>query len=1324
MVHEPNGAVDVGKSESESTAMRNTTNAYVQRFDAEHRRSRRAVALLAALAAIVAACVFWQLHSTGIALSNQTYCGLDESDGHTHTAACLSDQTADVETADDWEATLPADLTGVWTDDVVAVAQSQLGYTESTANFALADDGETRQGYTRYGAWYGNEYGDWDALFASFCLHYADVDEDVFPEASGAYAWEAELEKQGLYQDAAEYEPAAGDLVFFDTDEDGKADRVGIVEKLDVTEDADGAETVQKLYVIEGDYAEEANGEAAETEGVGTAGAADAVCEVEYQPSDQTILGYGTVSSVSASYAASAASSVSAISKSETDDADAEVDADADDEADDSDDETNGEADVDADADTDGDDVDVDTDDNETNGDTDDETDGDSSEGEEQSALTALSLASEGAISLTAANESTTNFTVEYYAYLDVVYTNDTSGTLALLDTSGGKLPTNTTNNPKTYINLDATTSSLYKIHTTEELTKIYTSEDCTVEENHDVDSVNKLRDNTGYTLYGVWVSEDGGTSWVEYDYSDGMTFTNAKASADKTTLYIPSGAVVRLVYKTATASENIGANLYDYDITNDGSSTSQSGINSNSNYSGSGAKLAFGNNNTGTGLANETFNNFYINRANSGTVDYSCSFGIAAGLNSDGTIQYSDGIIAPALFNESAANVNGKTTYSGQTLTFSQVGDTYTLSSVSGPNGYNITDLEYFTKLTNYVYSDGTAGATFWNNTIIYTNSFWPMDGVSGKDGQHGHYGETGSWCPVSDDSKDHNSYFGMQYSVNFTLTADYCGPLNYLFFGDDDMWVFLTDPDGNSKLICDIGGVHSSVGEYVNLWDYINQGSEGTYTLTFFYTERGASGSTCYTQFTLPSVTSNTTVQDTGSLKVEKEVDSDEATGDETFSFTLKLKDSSNSALKNEYAYDIHNADGTKASSGSIGDNGTFILKDGQYIVVNYLPAGTVCTVTETETGDYAVYTVESDGSLTEGKSDSGSITDGNTLTMKFVNSTPDVEKKVQDSTGGWADDNTASIGSNVQFKTTINDVSGITSLVLHDKLDTGLANPYVSGVYVLDSAGEAQVNSTNYTVTYYVGENNKTGASTTDGCSFEIVFEDEFLTTLDTDDSIVVYYYAKLTNEAKIGTAKGNDNETRISYGAESYSEWDTTTTYTFQIDILKYSGDEKLSDAEFILYYNYTYTPTEQQSGSVTEARYAVVDDNGYLTGWTTDRTSATTLTSDNKGEITIKGLDAETYYLEETKAPDGYILLSDPVTINVDGTGAITYTVDGATVEASTTKNQVQVENEAGYELPLTGGIGTHWHTTAGALLVVGAACLLYRVSQRRKEGLR
>ncbi|MCD7883898.1 MAG: fibro-slime domain-containing protein [Lachnospiraceae bacterium] len=212
-------------------------------------------------------------------------CGLEE---HTHTVECLMDETADAETASVWEATIPA-LSGIWPDDVVAVAQSQLGYTESTANFVLAEDGETHKGYTRYGAWYGNAYGGWDAMFVSFCLSYAGVPESEFPQASGAYAWSAELSSRSLYQSASgeeAYVPSAGDLVFFDNDNDGKADHVGILEKVTTqTDAATGEVTAAKLFVIEGDFTSD------------NADAADTVARNEYSPDDKTILGYGVLPS-------------------------------------------------------------------------------------------------------------------------------------------------------------------------------------------------------------------------------------------------------------------------------------------------------------------------------------------------------------------------------------------------------------------------------------------------------------------------------------------------------------------------------------------------------------------------------------------------------------------------------------------------------------------------------------------------------------------------------------------------------------------------------------------------------------------------------------------------------------------------------------------------------------------------------------------------------------------------------------------------------------------------------------------------------------------
>lgn len=123
-------------------------------------------------------------HHTDDCYKKELVCGLKE---HTHTASCYSDESADIENKSDWEATIPT-LSGNWAEDVVSIAQSQLGYEESTANFKLADDGETRKGYTRYGAWYGNKYGDWSAMFASFCLNYAEIPSKTVPVNSGSTA--------------------------------------------------------------------------------------------------------------------------------------------------------------------------------------------------------------------------------------------------------------------------------------------------------------------------------------------------------------------------------------------------------------------------------------------------------------------------------------------------------------------------------------------------------------------------------------------------------------------------------------------------------------------------------------------------------------------------------------------------------------------------------------------------------------------------------------------------------------------------------------------------------------------------------------------------------------------------------------------------------------------------------------------------------------------------------------------------------------------------------------------------------------------------------
>lgn len=155
--------------------------------------------------------------------NGELVCGTEE---HTHSLACYADPGADVETAELWEQTFAGvTLTGNWRQDTLAIAETQLGYTESTKNYVVAEDGETVKGYTRYGAWCGEPYGDWNVMFLTFCLHYAGV-EGVPPDRDCG-GWVTSW--ADAFEPAQSHTPAVGDLVLFDRDGDGTADRAGLV---------------------------------------------------------------------------------------------------------------------------------------------------------------------------------------------------------------------------------------------------------------------------------------------------------------------------------------------------------------------------------------------------------------------------------------------------------------------------------------------------------------------------------------------------------------------------------------------------------------------------------------------------------------------------------------------------------------------------------------------------------------------------------------------------------------------------------------------------------------------------------------------------------------------------------------------------------------------------------------------------------------------------------------------------------------------------------------------------------------------------------------
>ena len=203
----------------------------IEKLKKKRIKRTRIVAVLLALSLLVSLDVFWSLRRPGLTLAGDADCGITEhthdascQNGetpcpfkeHTHTIECYSHPTADVETQLDWQKTFEDyPFTGNLNKDLVGIAKTQVGYSESKLNFKVDQDG-IRHGYTRYGAWYGIPYSSWSATFVSFCLHYSGAPPDQFPINTGANSMAEQWKRLGRYADVNQYTPISGDLVFFD----------------------------------------------------------------------------------------------------------------------------------------------------------------------------------------------------------------------------------------------------------------------------------------------------------------------------------------------------------------------------------------------------------------------------------------------------------------------------------------------------------------------------------------------------------------------------------------------------------------------------------------------------------------------------------------------------------------------------------------------------------------------------------------------------------------------------------------------------------------------------------------------------------------------------------------------------------------------------------------------------------------------------------------------------------------------------------------------------------------------------------------------------
>mgnify|MGYP004622862289 CR=1 FL=1 len=324
---------------------------------------------------------------------------------------------------------------------------------------------------------------------------------------------------------------------------------------------------------------------------------------------------------------------------------------------------------------------------------------------------------------------------------------------------------------------------------------------------------------------------------------------------------------------------------------------------------------------------------------------------------------------------------------------------------------------------------------------------------------------------------------------------------------------------------------------------------------------------------------------------------------------------------------------------------------------------------------------------------------------------NVAPTVEKKVQeDSTNNYDNSNTADIGQTVNFKTTITAQAGAQNYVLHDKMDAGLTFDE-STVKVQRKVGSEAATNVN---SGYTVKKDSLGESTSNVCTFHIEFDQTFCDTLQANEKIIITYSATLNKDATVGTT-GNKNETWLKYGENKNLETapSETTTKTYEIPVFKYTLDTNGTTKKGLGGAIFKLTKTDGETATSIELiktstgtgkdtyRVAKSGETGTV------KTITTSSIGGDKGKFTIQGLDADTYYLTETKQPDGYNKLSKAVKIEIDKDGNIK--VDDIAIAAG---EDVKVENKSGSLLPSTGGRGTTLFYILGAILVVGSGVVL------------
>lgn len=308
------------------------------------------------------------------------------------------------------------------------------------------------------------------------------------------------------------------------------------------------------------------------------------------------------------------------------------------------------------------------------------------------------------------------------------------------------------------------------------------------------------------------------------------------------------------------------------------------------------------------------------------------------------------------------------------------------------------------------------------------------------------------------------------------------------------------------------------------------------------------------------------------------------------------------------------------------------------------------------------------------------------------------------------------TANIGDTINYKVTYSipvGENGLESLVVTDTMSKGLT--FDKSPNNIEVKNGDVVGVDNYTVNSDTDENGIT--------TITITFKEEYCKSLESESTqnFTITYTATLNDQAVLGK-KGNTNKVFVEYtnkyDIKRKPEEKTTTVFTYGIDLLKKGEgtDTVLKGVKFKL--------TDGNDNAVN------VEKKGKNTFYTPGENSNEVETGAD-GRIYIRGLKPGTYKLKETKTNAGYVLLKNPVVIEITqndattgdakaivGEGAdkkddVTMNPDQNNTTSATAEVPLTVVNSKGFDLPVTGGRGIALFTIAGIAIVAAAGSLLF-----------